>query len=167
MERPNFTVNSTFFVTYNSVDLNFERPRGFDSVEAFGDYFLSFGDDYYQIKSVQVNDPENKNRDYIKVNPNALMLLYLQRSIYAHFYRHIIYYGIPRWSYFIEEQCFSLLFSAYFERSPECSMGSFDKIMTFIDNWSLRFDDEELYWYERLKKLIKFLKKILSDEKFF
>lgn len=27
MERPNFSVNSTFFVTYNSVDANFDYPR--------------------------------------------------------------------------------------------------------------------------------------------
>ena len=36
MERPNFSVNSTFFVTYNSVDANFDYPRFFDSVEQFG-----------------------------------------------------------------------------------------------------------------------------------
>ena len=33
MGRPNFSVNSTYFVTYNSVDANFDYPRLFDSVE--------------------------------------------------------------------------------------------------------------------------------------
>lgn len=41
MERPNYNVNSNFIVTYNSVDINFGRPRLFDSVEEFGDYHLS------------------------------------------------------------------------------------------------------------------------------
>ena len=40
MERPSFSVNSTFFVTYNPVDANFNYPRFFDSVEQLGDYYL-------------------------------------------------------------------------------------------------------------------------------
>lgn len=168
MGRPNFSVNSTYFVTYNSVDANFDYPRLFDSVEQFGDYYLSHQRDYYDIKNIQVSDPEFKNLDdVVKINPNALMLLYLQQNIYAHFYRHIIHYGVPKWSYFIEEQCFSLLFSSYLERSPEGSLDNLTRIMTSTDAWVLKMNSEEFYWYERLKKTINFLKKILQDEKFF
>lgn len=168
MERPNFSVNSTFFVTYNSVDANFDYPRLFDSVEWFGDYYLSHQGDYYDIKNIQVSDPEFKNLDdVVKVNPNALMLLYLQQNIYAHFYRHIIHCGVPKWSYFIEEQGFSLLFSSYFERNPEDSISTLKKIMAFVDAWVLKMNSEEFYRYERLKKTINFLRKILQDKKFF
>ena len=95
------------------------------------------------------------------------MLLYLQQNIYAHFYRHIIHCGVPKWSYFIEEQGLSLLFSSYFERNPEDSISTLKKIMAFVDAWVLKMNSEEFYWYERLKKTIDFLKKILQDEKFF